>query len=190
MNPLSPNRTRILAIDPTTSGFGFAVLEGPDFLVDWGIKETQDDKHAQCLKLIGTLIARYQPDMIVTENPSGKRSRRCARVRALIASIVALARERTCRTRSFTRAEVYKPFPHVDKPNKHRIANAIAEQFPELAPRLPPFRKPWMSEDVRMSIFDAMALALTFYRVEEERKEPARLNDSEWEDMLNDLTKI
>lgn len=190
MNGLSANRTRILAIDPTTKGFGFAVLEGPEFLVDWGTKETPDDKRAHCLKLVGGLIKRYGPDVIVTENPSDKDSRRCQRVQELIAAIIALARERACRTRSFTRADVHTAFSDVDKPNKHRIANAIAEQFPELAPRLPPFRKPWMSEDARMSIFDATALALTFYRVEQERNEPARLNDNEWESMLNDLTKI
>ena len=33
----------------------------------------------------------------------------------------------------------------------------MANHFPELAPRLPRFRKPWMSEDYRMSIFDAIA---------------------------------
>ena len=46
---------------------------------------------------------------------------------------------------------------------KQEIAIAIAERFPELAPRLPRSRKPWMSEDYRMSIFDAVALALTFF---------------------------
>ena len=30
---------RIIAIDPTTKGFGFAVMEGPEDLIDWGIKE-------------------------------------------------------------------------------------------------------------------------------------------------------
>ena len=38
-----------------------------------------------------------------------------------------------------------------------------SKRFPELAPRLPRSRKPWMSEDYRMSIFDAVALALTFF---------------------------
>ena len=33
-------------------------------------------------------------------------------------------------------------------------------QFPELEKRLPRVRKPWMSEDERMSIFDAVALAI------------------------------
>jgi len=30
--------------------------------------------------------------------------------------------------------------------------------------RLPRLRKPWMSEDYRMSIFDAVALALTIFQ--------------------------
>ena len=50
-----------------------------------------------------------------------------------------------------------------DATMKQEIAIAIAEHFPELAPRLPRSRKPWMSEDYRMSIFDAVALALTFF---------------------------
>ena len=50
-----------------------------------------------------------------------------------------------------------------DATTKQEIAIAIAERFPELAPRLPRSRKPWMSEDYRMSIFDAVALALTFF---------------------------
>jgi len=29
--------------------------------------------------------------------------------------------------------------------------------------RLPRFRKPWMSEDYRMSIFDAVGFGLTFF---------------------------
>jgi hypothetical protein len=44
---------------------------------------------------------------------------------------------------------------------KHALAEIIAKRFPEeLGSRLPPKRKPWMSEDSRMNIFDAVALAL------------------------------
>jgi len=34
---------------------------------------------------------------------------------------------------------------------------------PELTPRFPRFKKPWMSEDYRMSIFDAIAFATAFF---------------------------
>lgn len=47
--------------------------------------------------------------------------------------------------------------------NKHQIATAVVQKFPELAPRLPPDRKPWMSEDPRMAMFNAVALALTYF---------------------------
>jgi hypothetical protein len=44
------------------------------------------------------------------------------------------------------------------------MAEMLATQFPdELASRLPPKRKPWKSEDSRMDIFDAMALAVVFW---------------------------
>ena len=42
---------RVLAIDPSTRGFGFAVLEGPERLIDWGVKETKIDKNKRTLKL-------------------------------------------------------------------------------------------------------------------------------------------
>jgi len=50
------------------------------------------------------------------------------------------------------------------------IAMAIAKRFPELAPRLPRFRKPWMSEDYRMSIFDAVGLGLAFFTLRLKQK--------------------
>ena len=53
---------------------------------------------------------------------------------------------------------------------KHEIATTIAQQLPELGGRLPPRRKPWMSEPEAMAIFDAVALALTFYRLAQKRR--------------------
>jgi len=34
------NERRVLAVDPLSRGVGFAVLEGNDNLIDWGIKTT------------------------------------------------------------------------------------------------------------------------------------------------------
>jgi hypothetical protein len=47
--------------------------------------------------------------------------------------------------------------------NKAKTARIVAAKFPELRSRLPPERKPWMSEDYRMAIFDAAAFALTLF---------------------------
>lgn len=46
---------------------------------------------------------------------------------------------------------------------KHALAEKMAKRFPEeLGFRLPPKRRAWESEDSRMDIFDAVALALAW----------------------------
>src|SRR6202035_184767 len=94
---------RVLAIDPSTRGFGFAILEGPERLIDWGVKETKTDKKKKSLKLIDDLVDRYQPNVIVVEDYAGKGSRRCRRIQELINDISKLAAKRKIRVRSFSR---------------------------------------------------------------------------------------
>jgi Holliday junction resolvasome RuvABC endonuclease subunit len=164
---------RVLAIDPATRGFGFAILEGPNRLIDWGVKETKVNKSARSLKLIEDLIDRYQPSVIVVEDYEGKGSRRCDRIGQLINDISKLASKRKIRVRSVARLKVKQAFSESGASNKYEVAVTIAKRLPELAPRLPRFRKPWMSEDYRMSIFDATALALSYLHFENKKKQAA-----------------
>lgn len=54
---------RVLAIDPTTSGFAYAIFEGQDFLLDWGLTQVRpEQKNALCLRRIDVLLAKYVPD--------------------------------------------------------------------------------------------------------------------------------
>src|SRR5437870_10246103 len=92
---------RVLAINPSTRGFGFAVLEGPNRLIDWGVKETKKNKNTRSLKLIEDLIDRYQPNVILVEDYAGKGSRRCRRIQGLINDISKLALKKKIRVRSF-----------------------------------------------------------------------------------------
>src|SRR5882762_2685211 len=127
----------VLAIDPSTRGFGFAVLEGPNRLIDWGVKETKKNKNTRTLTLIEELIDRYQPSVIVVEDYAGKGSRRCRRIQGLINDISKFASKRKIRVRSFSRVKVKHAFPESGASTKQEIATAIAVRFPELAPRLP-----------------------------------------------------
>src|SRR5215470_1493463 len=99
---------RVLAIDPSTRGFGFAILEGPNRLIDWGVKETKTDKKRRSLQQIDDLIEQYQPNMIVVEDYAAKGSRRCDRVRELIHEISKLALKRKVKVRCFSRLKVKK----------------------------------------------------------------------------------
>src|SRR5438093_245495 len=105
MSRAANREIRVLAIDPSTRGFGFAVLEGPNRLIDWGVKETKTDKNKRSLKLISELIEQYEPSVLVLEDYVGKGSRRCRRVAELLDGISRLALERKMRVRRFSRAE-------------------------------------------------------------------------------------
>jgi Holliday junction resolvasome RuvABC endonuclease subunit len=161
MKQHSVNNQRVLAIDPTSRGFGFAVLESSE-LIDYGIREAKGNKNSVSLKKIADLIELYQPQIIVLENPTAKGSRRCLRVQELIREIKVLGSAKKVMTRCISRLQVKKAFALLGAATKYQIAVEITKLFPELEVRLPRIRKPWMSEDERMSIFDATALALTF----------------------------
>ncbi len=164
MTNTSKLHKRILAIYPNSRGFGFAILEGRQRLIDWGMVDVRAEKHKRCLKRIGELIKRYDPAVVVTEDPD-KCPHRGKRVRKLIDAIRELAKTTRTRWRGFSREQVRRTFQRPVPVTKHQIAEGIAGRFLELASRLPPRRKPWMSEDARMAIFDAVALAITWFSV-------------------------
>jgi Holliday junction resolvasome RuvABC endonuclease subunit len=161
MNQINPKHFRILAIAPSTRGFGFAVLEGQETLVDWGVKTVNSDKNKQSLAKVKELVAQYQPGVLVLEDASAKDSRRSPRIRKLCQQIIKTAANRKISVALFSRDQVMKSYITDGQGTKHALAEIIAKQFPEeLGFRLPPKRKPWMSEDSRMNIFDAVALVL------------------------------
>lgn len=153
----------VLAVDPATRGFGFAALEGPSKLVDWGICETKGDKQTKTLAKVRELVELYHPDVVVVEDPFHVKCRRRERAKTLIRAIIALASASGTQSSKVSVAMVQIVFGNPGTATKYEIATAIATRFPELARRLPPKRKPWQSEDIRISIFDATALALTYF---------------------------
>lgn len=165
----------VLAIDPSTRGFGFVIFEGPLRPIDWGVKEirkkSSKSKNIQCLNKIEELIDFFQPDVVVVEDYLGITSRRCKRIQDLIEEIVKLANKSFIKTRRFPRSKIIEFFSQFGATTKYQIAQAIAIWLPEFKSRLPRFRKPWMSEDYRMNIFDAAALALTFYYFDNAEKD-------------------
>jgi Holliday junction resolvasome RuvABC endonuclease subunit len=164
----------VFAVFPSTKGFGYVVFEGPRSLLDWGVKGARGGrKNAQSLQRIRELLIFYRPDVLVLEDYEGRSSRRAKRIQQLIDAITALAAAEGVATTSFSRAEIRACFSPTGSTTKRHIAEAIARKFPELEPRLPPVRKIWMSEDARMNIFDAAALAMTFLDTKSRTKRAA-----------------
>lgn len=165
MTNQSANNMRVLAIDPTHRGFGYVIFEGPLRLVDWGTRDVRGAKNACCVQAVSRLVELYRPDAMILEDSGARGSRRRERVQQLIHELGKLARRHKVQVRRISRLKVRKTFASQGATNKHRSARVIAKRLPELASRLPPERKPWMSEDTRMAIFDAAAMALALFRV-------------------------
>jgi hypothetical protein len=165
MTELFSKYPRVLAVDPTTKGFAYAVFEGPTLLIDWGLIYIEGQKRSGRILRLTKLIERYASDVLVLEDCNRQGSRRRSSARRIILDTVLIARANQIRTKRFPRSAIKRFFSYAGQARKHEIAVAIAEGFPELAPRLPRFRKIWMSEDERMSIFDAASLALVYYGI-------------------------
>lgn len=153
-----------MAIDPITRGFGFAVLDGPELLIDWGLRGTKpgpEPRETCSLRELDKLMGLYRPDRLAVEDCRDSRSRRGPRCRRLIERIIERADRQGIRTSRVSVARLQRAF--APRSTKYQIALAVAERFPELGVRLPPPRKPWMSEKAQMGLFDAVALALAFY---------------------------
>jgi hypothetical protein len=158
---LHPQEARILSIDPMVLGVGFVVVEGPDNLIDWGIRLARGEKKAACLRIVEALILLYRPNIIVVENCQAHGCSRGQRAKDLIEDIAAFAKARRIKCRRVARLTVQKTFSKFNAFTKHQMALELVTRFPELTRHLPRARKSWMSEDMRMSIFDAAAFALT-----------------------------
>ena len=164
---------RVFAVDPMVRGFGFAILEGPDLLIDSGLREIRHEKNPTCLKRIREILENYELDGVIVEDYDGKGSKRCVRVQRLIRAIHHLAAKSNIATYSFSREEIRNAFFQFGAFNKHQIASVIADHLPQLAHQLPPLRKIWRREDDRMNIFDAASLALTFFYLQNKQKRAA-----------------
>lgn len=134
------------------------MIEDRDLLIDWGVVQVWSKNKKELVARVDAYIDRYRPVFFVTERVhKGKSRKRAREITTLLAGHAAL---RHLIVITVTREAVRRLFQTTGT-TKFEIALAITKNFPELASRLPRKRKPWMSEDERMNLFDAVAFALT-----------------------------
>ena len=159
----SSNTFRLLSIAISTRGFGYAVMEGNNDLVAFGARGVKGDKNVRCRRSIEKLLKLYWPDVLVLYDVKAKDARRGPRTQRLHEEIMTLAKQQKLKIAVFPITDVRSSLLSNSKATKHELAISMAKKFPdELASRLPPKRRPWMSEDRRMDIFDAVSLACAY----------------------------
>jgi hypothetical protein len=155
----------VLALHPFTRGLAFALFEAPLSPIDWSIKDVRGkQKNARMLEAAKKLIEQHQPDVLVLEECVGPHTRRGGDVRRLLKLIANHGVGQSIEVHTYARASIRECFRAVGATTRYEIAQAIASQIAAFGHQLPPLRKLWMSEDVRMGLFDAVSLVMTFYR--------------------------
>jgi Holliday junction resolvasome RuvABC endonuclease subunit len=164
MTQTTSKDVRILAIALSTGGFGFVVMEGQKAIIEFGRRVADGDKNAQSLAKTKKLLNFYRPDILVLQDVEAKGSRRISRIKTLNRQIKTVAEKHKVRVKLISGKQLRTSLLGNPTGTKQEMAEMLAAQFPdELASRLPPKRKLWKSEDTRMDIFDAMALAVVFW---------------------------
>ncbi|HEY6803879.1 MAG TPA: hypothetical protein VI306_09900 [Pyrinomonadaceae bacterium] len=156
-------QARCIAIHPTAHGLGYAVLEEDATLVDWGAYRARGDKNQKCLLFLATLVSRYDPTVVFLESRGPRDRKRVDRIAGFVRSATALIRRSGVPAAPIRRGDVLKFFARHGATTKRAIALKIVEWFPELSAELPPRRKAWKSEHPRMGMFEALAIALTYF---------------------------
>jgi hypothetical protein len=159
MNQIS-TQARILGIALSSRGFGYAVLEGENTLVDFGRKRLYGDRDGGTVAAIKNVFTRYQPDTLILQDANkAKGTNRTARVKVLSCKITALARKKKIKIVKISGKELRAKLLGNEDGTKHEIAVLLAQRFPDrLASRLPPKRRSYDNEDPRMDYFDAVGL--------------------------------
>ncbi len=155
----------VLAVHPTSRGFGWALFESPLIPVDWGLASVKVKRSARSLARFERLLNRYEPKVVVFEQFNEYPARRANRIQELCRQMIVLAGSRGIHTPIFSRETIRECFESSGARTRRDIALSIASQIEVFRRRLPRERKRWDSEDVRQSLFDAVALALTYFAV-------------------------
>jgi len=154
---------RVCSIDPTSRGIAFAVMDGPHELLDWGTQQSRIATKSRSLKRVMDLLEFYEPDVLVVDAQRTAASNQRRKASQLIAAVTRLAKTKKVSVYAYPRSQVRELMGRFGAHTKYDIAAAITRWLPELEPLMPRKRKPWMSEDERMNVFDAVSLCLTFY---------------------------
>jgi hypothetical protein len=152
---------RIIALDVRSRNFGFVVFEGPNEILDWGVRSFRSGGNAVKVSAgvkFGALLDEFTPSAVVIR----ERATRSAKKPKLLSIIERQVLNRRIPLRFITPRDVNRAFVGFES-NKYEVASALAKQFPTLASKLPPKRKCWQSEDYRMGIFDAAAVGVAYF---------------------------
>jgi Holliday junction resolvasome RuvABC endonuclease subunit len=152
-------RPVILSLYPNSIGIGYACLQIPESLIDFGIAKVTPLSNGKLLGRMEKFMDFYKPKVIVLKEAIS--SNRTARVDRLIAAIATLAGEKDIEVFSYGRQQIGDVFETFGCTSKYQMVEKIVTMLPGTATRARRQRKWYEKEDYNMGIFDSLSLAIT-----------------------------
>ena len=153
------NSPRILAIAPGVQHLGLAVFEGHD-LLRFGVKSFEGRKReqkflARAEQYLDRIVAAYQPDILVLEEPFYAQARLSPLLRSLIRDLKRWARRNGLRTTCYLPTTV-KERLLIGKKTRKALADEMVRRYWFLYQ----YQKPGRTHRYWQQMFDAVALGL------------------------------
>jgi Holliday junction resolvasome RuvABC endonuclease subunit len=152
----------VLAVHPTSRGFGWIVFSSPATPVDWGGASARGKRSGRLIERFEKIVSRWQPDILVLEKV-GEKKGSSKRLRALSGAMADLASFKGMDIALYDRNDIRAVFASDGASSRHEIAAAIATRLNELGGRLPRKRPLGSAEQHQQGLFDAAALAMTYF---------------------------
>jgi len=154
-----PTFGSVLAVHPSSSGFGWVVFDDMGELAEWGIASDKEGRRPRLLRRFERLLTRFEPAVLVLE----ANEEQCAdRIRQLYRAFAEAAAASGARGYTYEREAVAMALDIPARASRYDVAVKVAELRPELSHRMPRKQMFGASVDPRQCLFAAAALALTY----------------------------
>ena len=141
---------RVMGIAVASGRIAYVVLEG-DRLLDWDVSQAASKSPERASTKAAEWIGLLKPEAVISEAPGSNPRKRGATI-ALMEAVHKAAQDSDAISITTTKVRHHK--------DKYREARALAQEYPELLPRLAKKPACWLAEPRRMILFEALALAL------------------------------
>lgn len=153
----------VLAIQPTSRGFGWTLFESPLSCIDWGTMTARPSRGGHILNRLERLLNRYEPSVLVIREFGRSDMHRSPRVCRFAKQIISLAETRGIYVPQYSREAIQSCFKKLGASTRYEMAQFIAQRVDALRHMLPKRCPIWQGESAAMSTFDAAVLAFTFF---------------------------
>ncbi|SRR6266702_1581455 len=151
---------RIVALEIRRSCIGYAVLQGPRQLLDWGTTSPSPLSNApeRARNRVLFILKLLAPAAVVV-----RKSRADASQSVILRIVRAEVSRRSIPIVILRQDQIRQALNIIRSGNKDETAELLTRIFPELLFKLPRKRRAWQSEPHAMLAFDAVAVGLAFW---------------------------